>query len=157
MQIEFSLKKILVLLLLLSSNICLSQDIHEIRELFIEARNNEKKCDSLNNYLISNYEEKNLFKGYYAVSLLLKSKFLKNPFKKYKFFKEGKLLLEATIKIDPSNIELIFLRYTVQKNIPDFLIYNQQKNADYERLKNINMKITEEKLKNYIINNLQTI
>ena len=45
----------------------------------------------------------------------------------------------------------------MQKNIPDFLIYNQQKNADYERLKNINMKITEEKLKNYIINNLQTI
>ncbi|MFU8844874.1 MAG: hypothetical protein ACNA7V_13805 [Bacteroidales bacterium] len=48
----------------------------------------------------------------------------KMPFAKWNTFNEGKALIEQAVTLAPENIEVRFLRFTVQSNIPGFLNYN---------------------------------
>ncbi|MCB0824227.1 MAG: hypothetical protein KDC09_16135 [Bacteroidales bacterium] len=50
----------------------------------------------------------------------------KTPFSKLSVFNEGKDDLEKAIQEDPDNVEIRFLRYTIQTNIPGFLNYNNK-------------------------------
>ena len=83
-----------------------------------------------------------------------------NPYTKLKLFNEGRVDLEIAIMKAPENIELIYLRFTVQSNCPDFLRYNSNIDADKEKL----LLALEEKLhlhnpklakriKNFLIDN----
>ena len=54
--------------------------------------------------------------------------------KKFKHFEEGRKIIEQSIKNDPENIEIIFLRYLNQRNSPWFLNYNQNLAEDYDFL-----------------------
>jgi hypothetical protein len=51
----------------------------------------------------------------------------KMPFTKWNTFNEGKALIEQAVNLAPENIEVRFLRFTVQSNIPGFLNYNHLK------------------------------
>lgn len=53
-----------------------------------------------------------------------------NPFKKLGFFGDGKKLIESAISIEPENLELRFLRLTIQTNLPEFLGYSESKEKD---------------------------
>ena len=115
------------------------------------------KLDSLN-YWLSNYNQtNNLMSAYYGVNLILKSKYLKNPFKKIKYFEKGRDILEDAIIKEPDNIELIFLRYTVQKNTPSILMYNKDIEEDYQSIKSELDSIKDQKLKKHISQTLQKL
>ena len=75
-------------------------------------------------------------KGYMATMLFLKSRIYKFPFKKMSFFNRGKTLLEESIDENPSNLELRYLRYSIQNKAPDFLGYNNWVMQDLEFIKN---------------------
>jgi hypothetical protein len=47
-----------------------------------------------------------------------------NPFSKMSYFKKGKKYLESAVANAPNNLEVRFMRYTCQKEMPDFLGYN---------------------------------
>jgi len=82
--------------------------------------------------------------------LSLISKFSKNIVKKFKYFEEGKKIIEQSIKNDPNNIEIVFLRYLNQINSPWFLNYNQNLSEDRDFLnKNLNF-ISDPYFKNVI-------
>jgi hypothetical protein len=46
------------------------------------------------------------------------------PMAKISRFRDGKKLLEGAVAEKPENLEVRFLRYTIQKNIPGFLGYD---------------------------------
>jgi hypothetical protein len=46
------------------------------------------------------------------------------PWNKYDYFKSGKKEIELAVNGDPQNWEIRFIRFTVQRHIPDFLNYN---------------------------------
>ena len=79
-----------------------------------------------------------------------------NPYTKYKLFASGKHLLEQAIMKDPHNIELRFLRLTVQLNVPPFLGYssniNEDKTAIFNGLKNVNDKDLFVRIYQYTMN-----
>jgi hypothetical protein len=56
---------------------------------------------------------------------MLKAKYESNPFTKLSYFNEGKDLIERSILRDPNNIELRYIRFTIQRNLPGFLNYDQ--------------------------------
>ena len=64
-------------------------------------------------------------KGYKAAMILMKSRFVKGPFSKLKFFKQGKKILDKDISENPTSLEIRYIRYLMQKQIPDFLGYNK--------------------------------
>lgn len=53
-----------------------------------------------------------------------------NPFKKMSFFSDGKKHLEEAIAKDHDNIELRFLRLTIQVHLPAFLGYSENVESD---------------------------
>lgn len=72
----------------------------------------------------------NLLVGYHGAVLLGMARHDANVFKKMSFFNDGKDLLEKSIKVDPENIELRFLRLTIQTHMPAFLGYSESKESD---------------------------
>ena len=94
-------------------------DIETLEETddFLEALKNETSTEA---------------KGYEAAMLFMKSRFVKNPFSKWKYFKQGKQILDDDIAQYPSNVEIRYIRFLMQKQIPDFLGYNKDISDDFK-------------------------
>lgn len=71
-----------------------------------------------------------ILQGYLASCLMAEASYRSNPFDKIKHFNKGKELLEAAIKSYPEQIELHYIRYTIQKNVPSILNYNDALDKD---------------------------
>ena len=55
------MKKIIILILLVNINYVYTQDVKNVRELYLSSYNNKSACDSLSNYL-NQIEKKDLLK-----------------------------------------------------------------------------------------------
>lgn len=144
------MKKIIIFILLANINYVFSQDVKHLRKLYLTSYNNKSTCDSLSSYLNLFDKKNNTIDAYIGANNLLISKFSKNIVKKFKYFEEGKNLIEQAIKNDPKNIEIIFIRYLNQINCPWFLNYNQNLGEDRDFLiKNFNL-INDQYFKNVI-------
>lgn len=64
--------------------------------------------------------------AYTGALTMKKSQFMSTPKEKAEVFKEGREMLEAIIKKDPSNTEYRFLRLAIQENVPKILKYSGQ-------------------------------
>ena len=89
-----------------------------------------------------------------GVSFFLISKHSLNPIDKLSFFKQGVKWLESSIENDFCNIELRFLRLSVQNNAPSFLNYNNYIEEDKDYLASNYKYLEDEDLKNRISNYL---
>ena len=85
-------------------------------------------------------------KGYMAAMILMKSRYVKGPFTKLKYFKQGKKILDQDISENSSSIEIRYIRFLMQKQIPKFLGYNKNIEEDFkvisDKLLNSNLEIT---------------
>ena len=96
--------------------------------MFERASNNEMSCDSLLNFCMNEMTIKE--KGYLGAAFMVKAKYIRFPFQKWKFFKKGKKKLEEAISKEPNFVELRWLRYCIQYSIPSFLNYNNNQLED---------------------------
>jgi hypothetical protein len=84
------------------------------------------------------------------------AKYVSNPISKLSKFNEGKSLLEKCIEKDGKNVELHFLRFTVQSNAPKFLGYNSSLLLDKNFLLNALPTVNDKQLKNIVITFLKS-
>lgn len=75
-------------------------------------------------------------KGYFAAMLFMKSKFVKFPLTKFSYFKKGKSKLDGIIMEFPANIELRYIRFMLQSEMPNFLGYNNNIEEDFKLIIN---------------------
>ena len=61
---------------------------------------------------------------------MVKARYAINPYIKLKDFNKGKTWIETAIKRDTAEVEMRFLRFTIQTNLPSFLKYNSSIMAD---------------------------
>lgn len=73
-----------------------------------------------------------------------------NPISKLNTFKEGKKNIDQAIKKEPDNVELRFIRLSVQKNAPSFLGYKSNINKDTEFIRENRHQIGSEILQKMI-------
>ena len=73
------------------------------------------------------------------------------------YFQKGKKILESSIKKKPNSVELRFLRYTIQKNLPRFLFYYNHLDKDLIFVINNINSITDKKTQKYIEKSLESI
>ena len=92
---------------------------------------------------------------YKGVAEMMQAKHGFNPFNKLARFNSGRMLIEQSICKDPDNLELRFLRLSIQSNLPSFLGYKSKIEADknklitgLDQLKDIELK---EKIVNYLL------
>ncbi len=148
-----------ILLILLVNFSGYNNDIDTIRKLYLSAYLSEDNCDRFRSNISNTEKNKNtiLIQGYKGCFYFIKCKFTNNPLKKLKYFDKGRELLESAIKKAPESVELKFLRYSIQKNLPKFLLYyeNIEKDLNFVR-KNIS-NIKDEKAQKFIANNIEAI
>ncbi len=152
------MKKIILLILILYCESSFSDtfSIPDIRQLYQSAAVNEDACDKLIHMLDKTTSENNLlFSGYKACATMLRAKYVFNPFTKWSHFYNGKNMLEKTILTDENNIELRYLRFTIQTNVPSFLGYKNEIEADKLFLLRSIKTLSDENLKTSILSFLK--
>jgi hypothetical protein len=105
-------------------------DIQELRKLYYLSYKEKSAAEKLYTmtriYSIS--EPKML--GYKAVASMMMCNYITNPYTRVKYFYAGKGDLEKAIKVSPADVELRYLRYAVQENVPGVLNYSSSMNED---------------------------
>ena len=126
-------------------------NITQVRALYQKAVKDENSCRTLIG-ILTPYTERNnpLLSGYRASATMLMAKHLFSPFSKMSWFKKGRHLLEKSIEVDTQNIELRFLRFAAQTNIPSFLGYNGNIKSDKEFIINTYSKINDRNFKEFV-------
>jgi len=70
-----------------------------------------------------------------------------NPIQKLKTFNKGKKNIDEAVRKDPKNIDIRFVRLSVQLNCPKFLGYDEHIKEDKQFIKDHSHKISSVKLK----------
>lgn len=123
-------------------------DISDIRAGYRQAATSQEKAEALYSELSSISESDNvLLLGYKGATATLMAKFAKGVKAKTGYFKEGKKLIEQAIAKAPENIELRYIRLSVQENAPKIVRYKKAIAEDkqfiltnYSGIKNIETK-----------------
>lgn len=117
--------KYFLIFLLVLPVVSKSQNMREFREILGKAVNSDTAVKKLLATSEKKYIETKqpIFSAYNGVANFMMAKHSSNVISKLSYFKKGKKLLEAAVAADPKNIEIRFLRYTSQDNIPAILGY----------------------------------
>jgi hypothetical protein len=100
-----------------------SPSLFKARKEMPEAFTNEKICKGLYDYLFQAKDADPLVKGYKGAASIAMARHV-GIANKLSYLNEGTSILDAAIKELPRSTELIFLRLTIQLNLPSFLGYN---------------------------------
>jgi hypothetical protein len=124
-------KELFIFCALLFSIIGSTQELKEIRTLYPKAVESTEIATKLEGELTNvNSSSKPVLLAYKGAVLTLKAKFAKSKKDKKEFFKEGVFLIESAVKAESSNIEIRYLRLSVQENSPRFLGYHKNIEED---------------------------
>ena len=123
-----------IIFLLQAGNLAVAQQnpvslLAEARNDLPKAFENEQECIGLCNKLSKVKNPEPILKGYVGASNIARARHAP-LFDKRGYLKTGAELLEEAIKEKPNNIELLFLRMTIQINLPSFLGYNDNIDSD---------------------------
>jgi len=118
--------------LVLISALTFAQDLtlEEVRKKYPLATKDEIVCGELYASLNGKADGTDLISGYTGGVTMLMAKYCSNPFTKLEYFKDGKKLLEDAISHNKNNIELRFLRFAIQENLPSMLNYDDNLEED---------------------------
>lgn len=104
-------------------------DLEYVRKNYEQAASNKKLCRTLIDGLAGNMAS-NVHLAYLGALRTIWAKHVSSPTAKLKTFSEGKHDLESAVKADANNVEIRFLRFSVQQNAPSFLDYNDDIKTD---------------------------
>lgn len=94
-------------------------------------------------------------KAYAAAFHMFMAKHTGNPFKKMNYFKEGRDRLEQQLTSNPNNVELRFIRLSIQYHIPKYLGYHDDIESDKDYVMNNLYKLPDEFTKEIIYKYLE--
>lgn len=107
-----------------------SADLSRVRTLFLSAAQSEDKVNELLKLTENAPKEDVVMRGYQGAARTLLAKYSINPVTKINHFKKGKNILESALSASPNNIELRYLRLTIQENVPRMLGYSDMIDKD---------------------------
>ncbi len=145
------MKFILTLIFIMTAGFSQHPEISEVRSLFKEAAEEEKAAEKLLKVTAALKDKEPLMHGYYGVAQMMMAKHVGNPFKKLSYFNKGKDYFSEAIKADPKNVELRFLRFTVQAETPGFLNYKQNLGEDKRILLSRTSVLKDKELRQMIL------
>jgi hypothetical protein len=142
--------------LMVSYNVYSTNNLKVVRDYYYSVCLKDTSVIEFEEYLNSQTNSNTVeIKGYRAIICFLKADYYVNPFKKWDSFKKGKEQLDAIISKNKRNIELRFLRLTIQDNLPSFLNYDKNIKEDKDYIFKQLHTILDEDLKQRISNYLR--
>lgn len=106
-----------------------SMDLEYIRKHYEQAASDKELCQEMINDL-SKIAPTSVHLVYLGALQTIWANHVIDPFSKLSTFKKGKATIEQAVKIDRDNVEIRFVRLSVQKNCPSFLGYNNNIKED---------------------------
>ena len=97
----------------------------QIRKQLIVALKSSKTTDSLYKSLDAVKNKTGLITGYIAALQALKAVHAWNPYNKIKYLNRSEKSFKQAVAVDPHNMEIRFMRFSVEHNVPGFLGYNK--------------------------------
>ncbi|MGB7784946.1 MAG: hypothetical protein WBL27_02495 [Salinimicrobium sp.] len=119
----------LFLILSLFSGILQAPSISEVRQLYMQSAEDKAAAKKLLEFSEEN-EDSALLLGYKAVAEMMMAKHVFNPLSKMSHFSKGKKDFARALDAEPENVEIRFLRFSVQSETPDFLGYKENLEQD---------------------------
>jgi hypothetical protein len=104
--------------------------MNTIRQEYIEAINSDNKTDELLKKLSKTSGEEPLLIAYKGATEALKAKHAFNPYTKLTYLKKSNESLQWAIKLRPENVEIRFLRFSIQHYLPGFLRADKELQED---------------------------
>lgn len=128
------MKNFVAVIFLLISQFIFAQksDLIQLRETCFRAFVENDPSEFLNRINQPNQINSPILTAYKSIAILFEAKRTFSPFDKIKLFNTGKNLLEYSIYTDKLNLELRFLRFCVQTNLPFILGYSKNIKGDKE-------------------------
>ncbi len=105
-------------------------DIAEIRKQMLRAINSSKVTDSLYINLQNISKKPPLVVAYVGALEALKAKNSWNPYKKIKYLNLSGKTVQQAVNASPNDMEIRFVRFSIQSNLPHFLGLNKDIGAD---------------------------
>ena len=124
-----SIPTAIVLMLPVAAQSATALDLEYVRKNYEQAAGNKSSCQKLIGGLAANIAS-NVHLAYLGALQTIWAKHVSGPVAKLKTFNKGKQNLEAAVKADPHNVEIRFLRLSVQQHAPSFLDYDDDIKAD---------------------------
>lgn len=140
--------KVLIILSILSLP---ADTLLSIRAMYHSAIDSEASAVKLDAYLKNLPSDNAMVLGYTGANKMLLAKYAILPSQKYALFSEGRQKLDKAIAADPANLELRYIRYSIQLNSPGFLGYNKDIKTDRAALISGAAAIADHELKVKII------
>lgn len=127
-----------------------NSDMNEVKTNFnlaVQDKNISKKMmEKLEQY----NEKSSVYLAYLGGHQTIWANHVFNPSSKLQTFNKGKKNIELAVKNAPDNIEIRYIRFSVQKNAPSFLGYNSHLKEDKDFLvknkKNINSDFVQKNI-----------
>ena len=111
-------------ILLCISTQLFAQNIAEMRGIFYEAVKNPSAAENYKSVPPELKSSQPLIIAYFGGLKTMMANTVSNPYKKLKFFNEGKDLIEKAVNENKTDWEIRFVRFMIQCKIPSFLLYN---------------------------------
>lgn len=121
-------------LIFLLSWYCNVSEIEKIRANYIRAVSDKELCFKMIEDCKSK-KNKPIYLGYLGGFQALSAKHVLAPWAKLKSFNEGKQNINQAIIQEPQNVELRYIRLSIQKNAPVFLTYRNEMESDTKFIK----------------------
>ncbi|MDF2436189.1 MAG: hypothetical protein K0Q95_565 [Bacteroidota bacterium] len=125
------MKKLLFFILVFTASFLQSQvSLETLRKDYYRLNTDSSACASLYKKVSLAGVSDNLFMGYKGAITAAMANHVTSKAEKLKLFNSGKKLIEQSVNTDSSDVELRFLRFTIQTNCPKALGYNKQISSD---------------------------
>lgn len=126
-------------------------DVAEVRNDYRKAVNSKMKAFELNSKLEGiTKNDKKVLVAYKGAITTITAKYQNSNKLKSTIFKNGVSLIEYAVENDKNNIEIRFVRLSVQQNSPKFLKYNKEIEADKKFVLKKFHQIKSPEFKNYL-------
>ncbi|WP_420581413.1 hypothetical protein [Reichenbachiella sp.] len=124
-----------LLAVLLFFSFSVIDEIQSIREQYLEAALDKEKIELFKTSCSETTSKHASLVGYCTMIHFLEAKNAFNPYKKLSSFNMGRKTLDSLILTNNENIELRYLRHSIQDRVPGFLGYNNELEDDKNFMK----------------------
>lgn len=107
-------------------------EISTVRTYFEKGRNEKTYAEKLKQ--ITGDGATALLKAYNGSAWALLAKHHTNPYKKLEYVKKGLGIINSAVLLDAADVEIRFLRFSVEENIPAIVSFDKHLNADKDMM-----------------------
>ncbi len=129
--------------------------VEQVRQAFYQCTLNSASSDSLLQQLATIEQPTPLIKAYIGATEAIKTQTKWNPYSKYACLKRSRKALNEAVSLDTSNVEIRFLRFSIQHHIPPWLGFSKQMEVDKAVILNNLLRYEagtlNEKIRQYIL------